>query len=82
MSSGTTPIPNGIIAINETKILTFGEELIGIDFSTEEDSSDYTVKKNIADIVNILNTYIKEVSQRVYPLWDFLLPRRTLLKFP
>jgi len=57
MSSGVTPIPNGIIDINETKILTFGEELIGIEFSTEEDSSDYKVKKNIADIVNILKDH-------------------------
>ena len=40
-----TPIPNGIIAVNDTKMLTFGEELIGIEFSTEDDSEVFKVKR-------------------------------------
>jgi len=49
-----TPIPEGIIAVNDTKVLTFGEELIGIEFSTEDESETFKVKKMMAEITNIL----------------------------
>jgi hypothetical protein len=42
------------IIIKETKILSFGEQLTGIDFSTEEEGSVYHVKKTMADLTNLL----------------------------
>jgi hypothetical protein len=61
MSNTVTPIPEGIIGVNETKVLTFGEELIGIEFNTENDSEVFKVKKMIAEVLNILKEdYNKE----------------------
>jgi hypothetical protein len=42
------------IIIKETKIFSFGEQLTGIDFSTEEEGSVYHVKKTMADLTNLL----------------------------
>ena len=49
-----TPIPEGIIAVNDTKVLTFGEELIGIQFSEVDESTVSKVKNMMAEIANIL----------------------------
>lgn len=62
MEQTVTPIPDGIIAVNDTKILTFGEELIGIEFSTEDESEVFKVKRMMAEITNILkNNYNQEM---------------------
>jgi len=49
-----TPIPEGIISVNDTKVLTFGEELIGIQFSEVDESTVSKVKNMMAEIANIL----------------------------
>lgn len=54
MENTVTPIPDGIIAVNASKVLTFGEELVGIEFSTEDDSDVFKVKKMMAEVTNIL----------------------------
>jgi hypothetical protein len=54
MENTVTPIPDGIIAVNTSKVLTFGEELVGIDFSTEDESDVFKVKKMMAEVTNIL----------------------------
>jgi hypothetical protein len=38
----------------ETKIVSFGETLLEIDFDISEDSSEYKVKKLMAEAANIL----------------------------
>jgi hypothetical protein len=61
-----TPIPDGIIEVNHTKLPTFGEQLIGIDFNTEDDSEVYKVKKMMAEITNILkDNYNQEMRSPV-----------------
>jgi hypothetical protein len=58
-----TPIPEGIIAVNDTKVLSFGEQLIGIEFSVEEESEVFKVKKMMAEITNILkDNYNQEMK--------------------
>ena len=42
------------VAFKETKIVSFGETLMEIDFDLSEDSSDYKVKKLMAEITNLL----------------------------
>ena len=42
------------IAFKETKIVSFGEVLMEIDFDISEDSSEYKVKKLMAEAANIL----------------------------
>ena len=42
------------LAFKETKIVSFGETLMEIDFDLSEDSSDYKVKKLMAEATNIL----------------------------
>jgi hypothetical protein len=57
MDNTVTPIPDGIISVNETKMPTFGEQLIGIEFSStkEEDETPVEkVKRMMAEITNIL----------------------------
>jgi hypothetical protein len=54
MENTVTPIPDGIIAVNASKVLTFGEELVGIEFSTEDESDVFKVKKMMAEVTNIL----------------------------
>jgi hypothetical protein len=48
------------VAFKETKILSFGEQLAEVDFSTEEEGSIYKVKKTMADLTNLL---LKEYSK-------------------
>ena len=42
------------IVFKETKILSFGELLIDIDSSIEEEGSVYQIKKTMADLTNLL----------------------------
>ena len=42
------------VIIKETKIVSFGETLLEIDFDISEDSSEYKVKKLMAEAANIL----------------------------
>lgn len=49
-----TPIPEGIISVNETKVLSFGEQLVGIEFNPSNDSNVAKVKSMMAEIANIL----------------------------
>ena len=42
------------IAFKETKIVSFGETLMEIDFDLSEDSSDYKVKKLMEEVTNLL----------------------------
>jgi hypothetical protein len=42
------------VAFKETKIVSFGETLMEIDFDLSEDSSDYKVKKLMAEAANLL----------------------------
>ena len=42
------------VAFKETKIVSFGETLMEIDFDLSEDTSDYKVKKLMAEAANIL----------------------------
>lgn len=42
------------LAFKETKIVSFGETLMEIDFDLSEDSSDYKVKKLMAEATNVL----------------------------
>jgi hypothetical protein len=42
------------IVFKETKMLSFGEQLADVDFSTEEEGSIYKVKKTMADLTNLL----------------------------
>lgn len=63
MAQSVTPIPEGIIAVNDTKVLTFGEQLIGVEFSTEDESEVFKVKKMMAEITNILkDNYNQEMK--------------------
>ena len=42
------------VAFKETKIVSFGETLMEIDFDLSEDTSDYKVKKLMAEAANLL----------------------------
>jgi hypothetical protein len=42
------------VVFKETKVLSFGEQLSDVDFSTEEEGSIYKVKKTMADLTNLL----------------------------
>tara|TARA_R110000868_G_scaffold164076_1_gene396467 strand:- start:11 stop:265 length:255 start_codon:yes stop_codon:yes gene_type:complete len=42
------------VVFKETKIVSFGETLLEIDFDISEDSSEYKVKKLMAEAANIL----------------------------
>ena len=42
------------LAFKETKIVSFGETLMEIDFDLSEDTSDYKVKKLMAEATNVL----------------------------
>lgn len=42
------------VVFKETKIVSFGETLLEIDFDLSEDSSEYKVKKLMAEAANIL----------------------------
>ena len=42
------------VGFKETKIVSFGETLMEIDFDLSEDTSDYKVKKLMAEAANIL----------------------------
>jgi hypothetical protein len=42
------------VIIKETKIVSFGETLLEIDFDISEDSSEYKVKKLMAEAANLL----------------------------
>lgn len=66
MEQTVTPIPEGIIAVNDTKVLSFGEQLIGIEFSVEDESEVFKVKKMMAEITNILkDNYNQEMRSPV-----------------
>jgi hypothetical protein len=54
MSNTVTPIPEGIIGINETKVLSFGELLVGIEFNPSNDDKVAKVKTMIAEIANLM----------------------------
>jgi hypothetical protein len=41
------------VAFKETKIVSFGETLLEIDFDISEDSSEYKVKKLMAEAANV-----------------------------
>jgi hypothetical protein len=42
------------VVFKETKIVSFGETLLEIDFDISEDSSEYKVKKLMAEAANVL----------------------------
>ena len=42
------------VGFKETKIVSFGETLMEIDFDLSEDTSDYKVKKLMAEAANLL----------------------------
>ena len=42
------------VAFKETKIVSFGETLMEIDFDLSEDTSDFKVKKLMAEVTNVL----------------------------
>jgi hypothetical protein len=65
----STPIPDGIIEVNETKVLSFGEQLVGIEFNPSNDSNVAKVKSMMAEIANILKEeYNKENKSPVKSL--------------
>ena len=49
-STTVTPIPDGIIEVNQTRKLNFGEELMGINIDNPEDTEDYKVKLAFAEL--------------------------------
>ena len=42
------------VAFKETKIVSFGETLMEIDFDLSEDTSDFKIKKLMAEAANLL----------------------------
>lgn len=42
------------VAFKETKIVSFGETLMEIDFNLSEDTSDFKIKKLMAEAANLL----------------------------
>jgi hypothetical protein len=44
----------GVVGIQETKILSFGEILVGIEFNSSNDDRVAQVKQKMAEIANIL----------------------------
>ena len=61
-------VENGY-AVVETKILSFGEILVGIDFATESEDTVFTVKKKFAEMANIMkDEYNKENKSPVKSL--------------
>ena len=50
--------------VNETKILSFGEELVGIEFNQSNDAGVAKVKQYMAEIANILkDSYTNDESR-------------------
>jgi hypothetical protein len=54
MSETVVSIPEGIINVNEAKLLSFGEQLVGIEFNPSNDAGVAKVKELYAEIANIL----------------------------
>jgi hypothetical protein len=50
----------GGIELNETKILSFGEQLVGIEFNPSNDAGVAKVKQLCAEIANILKDSYKD----------------------
>lgn len=54
-------IPQRIIDVNETKVLSFGEQLVGIEFNLSNDAGGVAkVKELYAEIANILKDSYQE----------------------
>jgi hypothetical protein len=70
MENTVTPIPEGIIAVNDTKVLSFGEQLVGIEFNPSNDSNVAKVKSMMAEIANILKDEYNSESKS--PVKSFL----------
>lgn len=61
-------VENGY-AVVETKLLSFGEILVGIDFATESEDTVFKVKKSFAEMANIMkDEYNKENKSPVKSL--------------
>ena len=50
----------GIIGMNEKKVLSFGEQLVGIEFNPSNDAGVAKVKELYAEIANILKDSYQE----------------------
>lgn len=60
MSEPTIPVVEGI-KITETKVLSFGEKLVGIEFNPSNDDKVAKVKNLMAEVANImLESYEKD----------------------
>lgn len=56
-------------AIVETKILSFGEILVGVDFETDNEDTVFKVKKTFAEMANLMkDEYNKEQKSPVKSL--------------
>ena len=57
MSETVVNIPEGAqggIELNETKVLSFGEQLVGIEFNPSNDAGVAKIKELFAEVANIL----------------------------
>jgi hypothetical protein len=63
-------IPEGMVKeLNETKVLSFGEKLVGIEFNPSNDSDVAKVKELFAEAANILkDSYTTEMGSPVKSL--------------
>ena len=63
MNNPVVEIPNEI-SVNETKVLSFGELLVGIEFNTANEDKVAKVKKLMAEAANILkDSYTNDESR-------------------
>jgi hypothetical protein len=62
MSETVVSIPEdaGILGMNEKKVLSFGEQLVGIEFNPSNDAGVAKVKELYAEIANILKDSYQE----------------------
>jgi hypothetical protein len=64
MSETVVQIPEGGMELNETKVLSFGEQLVGIEFNPSNDAGVAKVKELCAELANILkDSYAGESSR-------------------
>ncbi len=63
MSKTVVELPenvDGIIKVNEAKVLSFGEQLVGIEFNPSNDAGVAKVKELFAEAANILKDSYQE----------------------
>jgi hypothetical protein len=64
MSETVVQIPEGVVGLNETKVLSFGEQLVGIEFNPSNDAGVAKVKELCAELANILkDSYTNDTSK-------------------